>query len=187
MKNLRKNKAFVFIDGSNFYFKLKVLTSRLKGDYSLLDFNFQEFARWLVWPADLVETRYYLGVINKKGGDKKSIEMFLNQQILFTNLKKQGIRLVFGKLIRHPDKTFHEKGVDVRIAVDMIKYARKNKYDLAYLVSSDTDLVPAIKEVQSIGKKVCYVGNFRKYSFDLAEIADTIKLLKPRDIKQFLT
>ncbi len=183
---MRKNKAFVFIDGSNFYFKLKTLVARLKGEYSLLDFDFKGFAKWLVWPADLAEVRYYLGVVSKKGGDKKSIEMFLNQQKLFANLKKQGVFIVFGKLIRHPDKTFHEKGVDVRIAVDMIKYARQNKYDVAYLVSSDTDLVPAIKEVQSIGKKVCYVGNFRKHSFDLAEIADTIKLLKPRDIKQFL-
>jgi len=37
-------RAFVFIDGSNFYFKLKESISRLDNSYSLLDFNFREFA-----------------------------------------------------------------------------------------------------------------------------------------------
>jgi len=51
-------KAFVFIDGSNFYFKLKDLTSKLDGKYSLLDFNFRKFAKWLVGTDELMEIRY---------------------------------------------------------------------------------------------------------------------------------
>jgi len=43
-------KAFVFIDGGNFYFKLKELTSKLNGKFSLIDFNFRKFAEWLVKP-----------------------------------------------------------------------------------------------------------------------------------------
>ena len=35
----------------------------------------------------------------------------------------------------------------------MIRYAREDKYDTAYLLSSDTDLVPAVEEVNSFGKK----------------------------------
>ena len=42
-----------------------------------------------------------------------------------------------------------------------------NKYDIAYLLSSDTDLVPAIEEVRSFGRKVNYVGVAKGQSFGL--------------------
>ncbi|PIU36959.1 hypothetical protein COS77_02885 [Candidatus Roizmanbacteria bacterium CG06_land_8_20_14_3_00_34_14] len=53
---------------------------------------------------------------------------------------------------------FHEKGVDVLIAVDLVRGAIKNEYDIAYLFSSDTDLIPAIKTARDEGKKVIYVA-----------------------------
>ena len=52
-----------------------------------------------------------------------------------------------------------EKGIDVWIAVDLIEGAVENKYDTAILISSDTDLVPAIDFVRKrYKKKVEYVG-----------------------------
>lgn len=53
---------------------------------------------------------------------------------------------------------FHEKGVDVQIAVDLVRGAIKNEYDTTYLFSSDTDLIPAIKTARDEGKKVIYVA-----------------------------
>jgi len=38
-----------------------------------------------------------------------------------------------------------EKGVDVRIAVDLIALADSNEYDMAILLSGDADLAPAVK------------------------------------------
>jgi len=37
-------KAFVFIDGNNFYFKLKELSVKLNSKYKLLDFDFRKFS-----------------------------------------------------------------------------------------------------------------------------------------------
>src|SRR3954453_19410004 len=68
--------------------------------------------------------------------------MYADQQRLLSKLDLQGIQAVLGHLIRHPDRSFHEKGVDVRLAVEMIRLAREDRYDQAHLVSSDTDLVP---------------------------------------------
>ena len=56
-------RAFVFIDGNNFYFKLKELTSRLNDRFSLLDFDFRMFSKWLVQPNQPIEIRYYLNVM----------------------------------------------------------------------------------------------------------------------------
>ena len=179
-------RVFVFIDGNNFYFKLKELKSKLDGKYSLLEFNFRGFAEWLVRSNKLVEIRYYLGVVRRRLNDSKSEKLYADQQRLFRKLQKQDINITLGQLIRHPDKTYHEKGVDVRLAVEMIRFARQDKYDIAYLVSSDTDLVAAVEEVQAIGKTVQYVGIPKGQSFGLSKVADDVRLLRAEEIEQFL-
>ncbi|MBT9131742.1 NYN domain-containing protein [candidate division NPL-UPA2 bacterium Unc8] len=88
-------------------------------------------------------------------------------------------------LIRHPDKTYHEKGVDVRLSVEMIRFARENKYNIAYLVSSDTDLVAAVEEVRSIGKTIQYVGIPKGQSYGLSSVANNVRLLRLEEIEKF--
>lgn len=179
-------RAYVFIDGSNFYFKLKELTSKLDGKYSLLDFNFRKFAEWLVKPDELMEIRYYLGAIKRERNNQKSEQLYNSQQKLIGKIQQQNIIITLGQVIRHPDKTHHEKGVDVRLAVEMIKFARENKYDIAYLVSSDTDLVAAVEEVQAFGKTIQYVGISKGQSYGLSSVANDVRLLRPEEIEQFL-
>jgi len=179
-------KTFVFIDGSNFYFKLRDLTSKLVGKYSLIDFDFRKFAEWLVRPNELLEIRYYLGAIRRERNNSKSEQLYADQQKLIGKLQQQNIIITLGHVIRHPDKTHHEKGVDVRLAVEMIKFARENKYDIGYLVSSDTDLVAAVEEVQAFGKKVQYVGIPKGQSYGLSSVADDVRLLRSEEIEQFL-
>ncbi|XOB41111.1 MAG: NYN domain-containing protein [Candidatus Nealsonbacteria bacterium] len=104
---------------------------------------------------------------------------------MLRKLQKQDIIVALGQLIRHPDKSYHEKGVDVRLAVEMIRFAREDKYDIAYLVSSDTDLVAAVEEVQLIGKIVQYIGIAKGQSFGLSKVADDIRLLRPEEVEQF--
>jgi len=176
----------VFIDGSNFYFKLKALSSLFKQGHSLLDFRFHEFAQWLVKPYKLEAVHYYIGVIKRQRNNEKSEQIYADQQRLFRKLQRQHIVITLGQLIQHPDKTYHEKGVDVRLAVEMIRFARKNQYDVAYLLSSDTDLVPAVEEVKSFGKKVHYVGVAKGQSFGLTKIANNTRLLRSEEIKIFL-
>ena len=180
-------RAFVFIDGSNFYFRLKDLTSKLNGKFSLLDFNYKKFSEWLVKPNELMEIHYYIGAIKRQINNDKVERMYADQQRLIAKLQKQNIFVTLGQLIRHPDKTYHEKGVDVRLAVEMIRYAREDKYDNGYLLSSDTDLVPAIEEVQTFGKIIQYVGAAKGQSFGISKIANDVRLLRPEDIKQFLS
>lgn len=178
-------QAFVFIDGSNFYHKLKDLSGKLEAQYRLLDFDYKNFAKWLAGPNELVGAKYYVGAVRRKNHDEKSEKMYAAQQKLIARLSRQGISVALGTLIKHPDKSFHEKGVDVRLAVEMIRLARQGAYDIAYLLSSDTDLVAAVEEVQSFGKSVQYVGIAKGQSFGLTKTADDVRLLRPEDIEQF--
>lgn len=113
--------------------------------------------------------------------------MYNNQQRLFFKLQQQNVVITLGQLIQHPDKTYHEKGVDVRLAVEMIRLAREDKYDNAYLLSSDTDLVPAVEEVLLMGKKVKYVGAADSQSFGLSKITKNYLILRPEDLDEFLS
>lgn len=53
---------------------------------------------------------------------------------------------------------FKEKGVDVRIAVDMVSLSCDDSLKTAILASSDSDLQPAIKEVTKRNKTCIYIG-----------------------------
>lgn len=179
-------RASVFIDGNNFYFRLRDLLQQIDGKFSLLDFDYRSFSEWLVRPNELVKIRYYVGALKRQKNSEKSEKLYANQQKLLAKLQRQKVEIILGQLIQHPDKSFHEKGVDVRLAVEMIRFARAGEYDMAYLVSSDTDLIAAVEEARSFGKKIQYVGVAKGQSFGLTKVADDVRLLRPDDIKPFL-
>lgn len=47
-----------------------------------------------------------------------------------------------------------EKAVDVMLAVDMVRMADRNDYDVAYLLAADGDYTPAAEAVRGAAKKV---------------------------------
>lgn len=51
-----------------------------------------------------------------------------------------------------------EKGIDTAIVTDMIKLAWEKSYDIAVLVSSDRDFIPAVEFLDSKGCKVIHAG-----------------------------
>jgi uncharacterized LabA/DUF88 family protein len=183
-----QKKAVVFIDGNNFYYKLKDMISDKPEILKLLNFQYREFSKNLIKDNILVEIRYYIGAVRRQAGpnSEKSEKLYANQQKLIAGLQKQSAAVILGNLIQHPDKSFHEKGVDVRIAVEMIRLARENAYDIAYLLSSDTDLVPAVEEVRFLGKKVIYVGAPKGQSFGLTKSSDSTILLREDDVLPYI-
>jgi uncharacterized LabA/DUF88 family protein len=51
-----------------------------------------------------------------------------------------------------------EKGVDTAIVTDLLTLAWQQAYDVAVLVTSDADLVPAVERIQGRGLKVINAG-----------------------------
>lgn len=166
-------RALILLDGSNFYHRLK--ESKV-GLTNLLEFNFAEFAKWLARGKKIVSKNYYVGVVRAKPNDTKAQELRRNQQRLFAKLKKQNWE-IFRGFIMKTGRDFHEKGVDVKIATDLTVGAYEDTYDTAILVSSDTDLIPAIAKVKELGKEIEYIGFGHKPSFGLQAHAILSRLL----------
>jgi hypothetical protein len=53
-------------------------------------------------------------------------------------------------------KSISEKMIDVALATDMVRFACRNQYENAFLVSQDRDFIPAIKAVRAEGKMVIH-------------------------------
>lgn len=119
-------------------------------------------------------------------GTEKTKRVHADQQRLFAYLRKHKYHFSLGYLLKS-DGVFHEKGVDVNIAVDMLVATYENLTDTIYLVSSDTDLILAIQKAQQKGKKVVYVGFSHKLSYALVASCQETRTLTRGILELFLT
>lgn len=112
--------------------------------------------------------------------------MFANQRRLLAQLKKHKFRYSLGYLLKSGGR-YHEKGVDVNIAVDMLVATYENLCDKIILVSSDTDLIPAIKKAKEKGKIVEYIGFSHQASVAMVANCSSSRLLTKEDLVRFVT
>jgi len=160
---LNTQKVAIFIDGNNFYHGLKNIIGNANIDY-------RKFAELLVEDKQLTRIYYYNSPIDQTANP----EGYREQQGFFAYLQcVPRLCLTLGRLEKRkiklpneiyqrvkdliPDQTittYVEKGVDTKLAVDMVTLAYKNMYDVAILVSGDGDFVPVVKGVQDFGKEV---------------------------------
>ncbi len=146
-------KVVLFIDGSNFYYGLKNIYGN---KFDLSKFNFKRLGEVLAEDRDLLRVYYY----NAPLDFNKDKEKYAKQQRFFEKIKNtEKMKLILSRLqkrrIKGTDKYYYViKGDDIHIAVDMVKGAYENTYDIAILVSGDGDFVPAVEIVQERGKSV---------------------------------
>lgn len=168
-------KCIVLIDGSNFYFKLKDLNL-----HHLLSFDFSQFINKLIGKYKLVSSTYYIGKI-RTDGTEKTQQLFDNQRKLLRHLRTNKVNYSLGYLLKSDGK-FHEKGVDVNMAVDILVATYENLCDHIILVSSDTDLLPAIKKAKEKGKTIEYIGFSHQPSLAMIANCSESRLLKQEDL-----
>ena len=173
------DRVFIIIDGNNFYHRLKELNLK-----NLLNFDYEKFIQFLVGKRKLVLKKYYIGSIREEANNPKSRELMIGQQKLLGKLQKQGWQFGFGHMLK-TDEIYHEKGVDVLIAVDLLVGAYEDIFDTAILISSDTDLIPAIEKAREMKKKVEYIGFSHKPSYALIANSDVRRLLIKDELLEY--
>lgn len=176
---MTKAGCIILIDGSNFFFKLKELNL-----HNLLKFDFLGFAKFLSNGDQIINATYYVGAV-RTDGTPKTKRMHENQQKLLSYLQTNGFNYILGYLLKS-DGEWHEKGVDVNIAVDVLVATYENICDRIVIVSSDTDLLPAIKKATEKGKSIEYVGFAHSRSYAMINNCSKNLLLKKGDLKPFI-
>jgi len=181
IKFLKKERVAIYIDGGNFYRRLKDSEINFPNG---VKFDYDKFIDFLLRKRKLVSRRYYIGIVRDFNGSEKSKKLVKSQQKFLSELEKAGFVIKRGKIV-YDDGSIREKGVDVKIATDLIIGATDNLYDTAIVVSSDTDLIPAIKYIKYKNKKVEYVGFSHNPSFGMIKESDLRRLLLSEEINKF--
>ena len=139
----QSERVAIFIDGSNLY-------HGLKSNKGKANIDFEIFCQNLVGNRHLTRIYYY----NAPKIAQENPQGYKQQQSFFNRIKQiPFLELKLGRLIIRNNVPI-EKGIDVLITVDMIRYARNNAYDTAILVSGDGDFAPALKFLKEFGKHI---------------------------------
>lgn len=208
----------IFIDGGNFYhLVLKKLNIKEA------NFSFENFAKFIADNRIITDKgkRYYVGTIRELLNNPKTKISMAHQLSFLARLRNNNWQTKTSKLRFREEKVmidertvhyqeilnkgikqieycrFREKGIDVKIATDLIIGALDNQYDTAIIASSDTDLVPAIDLVRNrFKKRVEYVGfsildevsptKSVKPSSTLIIKTDTQRILVKSDLEKFI-
>lgn len=131
------------MDGANVYRAFRAAFGSAR--YSPL-----KLAAELARGRQLIRTSFYIAAVPQQMG----AQLYADQQRFLNNLKQQqGLTVWTGRMAQTAGR-WYEKGVDVKIATDMVGMAYADEYDVAILVSGDGDLAPAIREVRRLGRVV---------------------------------
>lgn len=165
--------TFLYIDSENLrhYLKMVLESAGIKeSKHNLENLNLSHLLQGPLKGLKISTKRYYSAKLRiypeYPETHKKSKELILKQRIQKTNLEKSGFKFVIAGNVR-PQKVkadnktktiFKEKGVDVRMAVDLVADACDKRIKTAILCSSDSDLQPAVNEIRNRGIEVIYLG-----------------------------
>ncbi len=137
-------RVIAYIDGFNLYFGL---CSAGLDKYKWLDLS--KIVHKLLKPdQELEEIKYFTSRVNNNPEKQK------RQTIYIEALESTGVKVFYGKYqsIKIECKRcgniwndYNEKMTDVNIATHMLADANSDKYDMAMLISGDSDLVPSVK------------------------------------------
>ncbi len=178
---MTKERVAMYIDGGNTYRKLKDLGIPEEGKR----FDFNAFAIHLLGDRELVSKRYYVGQVRNTDHSEKSEELVRKQQIFLDTLRNTGFDIKLGKIMYDAGR-IREKGVDVKLAIDLVIGASEDLYDIALLISSDTDLIPALKySVNEKKKNVEYIGFAGSPSFGMIRESKVQRILTKADLLPF--
>ncbi|MBU3957081.1 NYN domain-containing protein [Patescibacteria group bacterium] len=177
----KKEIVAIYIDGGNLYKRLKTLGIPQNSNR----FDYSAFTKYLIGNRSLISKRYYIGTVRNVDGSEKAEEMVRNQQKFLESIQKEGFEIKRGKIM-YDDGKIREKGVDVKLSLDLVIGAVDNLYDTAIVISSDTDLIPAIKYVRKAkNKNVEYIGFGINPSIGMIKESTISRIFSDTDLTKF--
>lgn len=148
-------RTFVFVDGQNLFYAVKQAFG-----YSYPNYDPLALAQWVCQQRgwQLTATHFYTGLPQVK--DSAFWNYFWTAKLAV--MGSRGVK-TFSRHLKYRNQTVQlpggktttvlvgqEKGIDVRLALDVVRFARENKYDVAVIFSQDQDLSELASEVRSI-------------------------------------
>ncbi len=142
----KKERVIVYADGFNLYFGIKEA-----GLENCKWLDIHQLILGLIKPdQELILIKYFTSRVSNNPDKQK------RQSTYIEALETKGIKIYYGhyqsntincKRCGNIWPSYNEKMTDVNIATQMLVDVYKNAFDMAMLVSGDSDLVPPIKAI----------------------------------------
>ncbi len=151
-------RTIAFVDGQNLFYAAREAFGHAYPNYDAPCLS-EAICRSMGWR--LIQTRFFTGIPDP--ADNAFWNHFWSGKLAV--MGRQGVHIFSRPLryrnqkVRLPDGTIHtylageEKGVDVRIAVDVIRVVWRGECDIALIFSQDQDLSEVAEEVRLIARE----------------------------------
>ena len=198
---MKRTKAILYIDGENFLHRVEEAlrnAKKINEKTQITKLAIRHMVLQIVPEYKDIEIRYYgtkvrLADIDDKTVLKRAETIAESQRRLKRNLTNQSIDFVTAGSLRvrevhcrHCNKrtlVFKEKGVDVRMAVDIIEDAKSNVHQI--IVSSDSDLLPAINVARYTKKaRIMYVHHAEQPNYAMIKASHESRVYTNNQIMQ---
>jgi uncharacterized LabA/DUF88 family protein len=151
----KKTRAIAFVDGQNLYHAAREAFGYTYPNYDPAKLA-EDVCRQQGWI--LGETRFYTGMPDAKRDpfwhgfwSKKLAVMGTRRIAIFTRqLRYREARVRWFNRWVKAGVVPEEKGIDVRIALDIVRLALKHEYDVALVFSQDQDYSEVVDEIRQI-------------------------------------
>lgn len=177
----------IYIDGLNLYYGAVKGTS-----YKWLDLN--KLCRLLLPHYKIQQIKYYTARVSARPGDPgqpvrqqtylRALSTIPNLEIIYGQFLQSEIAMP----LAHPPKSgprivkvikTEEKGSDVNLATHLVHDGHLGKYEVAVIVSNDSDLVEAVKIVRyELNLTVGMINPHRKPSYALKQHVNFMKKVR---------
>ncbi len=191
-------KTILFIDWENLKKKLEVVFKKegvKKPNWN--EYNFLELFNHVLEGIKIDRKIFYAAKLSIHLLTKeKSKELIEEQRLFKTYVEKQNFEFIFGGRVRGNIITnqkgkesvlFKEKGVDVKMAVDMVNMACDGELKTAILASSDSDIQPAIKSLRKRSIECIYLGFEIEPNKGLIYTTSRTILIRNSEVLKFLS
>lgn len=137
-------------------------------------------------------TGEYTSKIIEKAESPELIEMLKRrmkaQQTFFDIVKKFNFFELKTLPLKYEDGKIFQKGIDVKIAIDLLYHAFQDNFDIAVICSGDIDLMEAVRLSKKLGKRIIIVSHPNLISKELRKEADyfiNIQKLTDEELNEF--
>ncbi len=151
-------RAVAFVDGQNLFHSAREAFGYNHPNYDIKALA-ESICRSKGW--QLAQARFYTGIPDPSDNAQwhrfwiaKLLSMSRTGVYTFSRplrYRHKTIQLADGK--EHSVLTGEEKGIDLRLALDVIRLAHKKEYDVALIFSQDQDLSEVAEEIRAIRRE----------------------------------
>ena len=186
------DRVVFFIDGFNLYHSIIDYNSKKSTLFDYRWINLRKLSECFIGKNTKLEKIYYFTALASWNPQKVKRHQLYIKALLYNN-----ISIIYGKFRKKTRKCrichgiykcHEEKQTDVNIAIKLLSSAFENKFDTAYIISGDSDLIPSINEVQQIfpNKKICVIIPIGRSAYELVQVSDRHMKMKEKHLNSSL-